>query len=470
MIFKSTIIYLISSLIEKGLMFLLIPIYTRYLTVAEYGEYSLILSILSILVILFSLSLGGSASRFHFDGDQNYLKLHYGNIYALIFLISFSLILLFVIFLLIFEENIKETFIYTYFYHIILIAFLTSFFQIYLQKLQMEYKAFNYMILSISKSIIVAILSIILLVNFDLKIEAILFAMIIGLLSVDIYVFYFLIKNKYKLNLNKSLSKKNISYSKNLVLHNLSSIAIQFIDKFFITYLINISQTGIYSLGAQITIVLSIVTTSINKSLVPKTLESFKSNDHSYIINVSSIVILITILFAILLSLFGPELISLIAPIEYKNSWTVIPFLSFFFVFQMYYYRTAGVLFFKTEATKYVSLTTLLSLILNIILNYFFIKYWGIIGAAIASLLSMMIINYIVILIANHYIKIDFPHFRIHLHIIIGFLISNLNFITTFSILEKSLIYIASIIFLFVLERRNYLLINFIQKAKNEFL
>jgi O-antigen/teichoic acid export membrane protein len=465
MLIKSTIIYLLSSLIEKGIMFILIPIYTRYLTVSEYGEYSLILSILSILVILFTLSLSGSASRFHFDGDENYEKLHYGNIYGLVLLISFTLIILSIIFVKIFETDLKNIFIYNYFYQIVSISLLASIFQIHLQKLQMEYKAFSYGLLSILKSIITTLISIILLVYFNLKIEAILFAMIIGLLSVDIYILYYLIKNNYKLNLNKKLSKKNINYSKNLILHNLSSIAMQFIDKFFITYLVNISQTGIYSLGAQVTIILSIINTSINKSLVPKTLESFKSKNYSYLINLATITILITILFSILLSLFGPELILLIAPILYKDSWTVIPFLSFYFVFQMYYYRIAGILFFKEEATKYISLTTLISLILNIILNYTFIKAWGIKGAAIASLISMAIVNYIVIYISSKYIKISFAHYKIHFYIIVGFIISNINFIYYFQILEKIIIFFLTICFYLFMEYKNPLLNNLIKKV-----
>ena len=48
---------------------------------------------------------------------------------------------------------------------------------------------------------------------------------------------------------------------------------------------------------------------------------------------------------------------------------------------------------------KWVQVTTLLGAILNIILNYFFIGIWGIVGAALASLLTQIFTNFILMAI-----------------------------------------------------------------------
>ena len=72
-----------------------------------------------------------------------------------------------------------------------------------------------------------------------------------------------------------------------------------------------------------------------------------------------------------MLSLFSPEIVNLIAPDEYKNAYLVISILSFYFVVQMYYFMTSSVLFYIEKATKFVSIATITSFILNIILNYF---------------------------------------------------------------------------------------------------
>jgi len=209
---------------------------------------------------------------------------------------------------------------------------------------------------------------------------------------------------------------------------------------------------------------LTVLNTSINKSLVAKTLESFQNRDYTYIASVANIVILVTISAALLLSLFAPEIISLIAPVQYYDAWTIIPSLSFYFVVQMYYYRTCGVLFYIEKATKYVTFTTVFSLAINIILNYIFIQAMGMFGAALATFISIIVVNYLVIYISNKYIKINFTHAKIHAYIIFSYILANINFFVKINLLFKILLFLLFLLLAFYFERKNYLIKNEIKR------
>lgn len=70
-IYKISILYLFTELSIKGASFLLLPLYTRLITPAEYGNIYLLITISNFLTVLFSLTVQFSISRFYFDCRTN---------------------------------------------------------------------------------------------------------------------------------------------------------------------------------------------------------------------------------------------------------------------------------------------------------------------------------------------------------------------------------------------------------------
>jgi len=454
----STSIYFLGTILEKGLAFLLIPLYTHYLSTKDYGILTIIQSLIAINTIIFSLSLNGAASRFHFDGNKLYRQFHYGNIFlsVTIFSVIGSLLLFLVkdkLFLLI--GNVP---IYPYIYFVIVISYTTVIFSLYQLMLQMEHKAIRFVTNNIIKFLLTTLLTVYFILILNKKADGVLLASAIVYIFFTIYIFIQIRKQRIKLNLNKKLLKKNLSYSIYLVPHNLASILNTFLDRFFITNMINISNAGVYALAGQISGVLGIFSIAINRAATPSILKAYKDRNYQYLINLANISIIFIALMTLFVSLFSYEIINLISPQSYHKASNIIPILGFYYVVQMYYFMTVGVLFYKKEATKYVAVATLLSLSLNFIFNYFFIKWWGIQGAAVATLLSIVIVNYIVIFIANRYIVVGFEHKKIHFIIISGFLIANINSLFLLGILLKLVIFFGYMFAILFLERNNPLL------------
>lgn len=453
---KSSLIYFSGTILEKGLAFLLIPLYTHYLSTTEYGILNMIQSVIAIFTIVFSLSLSGAASRFHFDGRERYRQIHYGNLFS--YLTLFSVVG--TLFLWLFKSEIFSLIgnipVYPYIYFVIIISYGSAIFSLYQLMLQMEHQAVEYTKNNLAKFILTTLLSIYFVIYTIKKVDGILLATSMVLIYFLFYIFYSIQKKKIKLNFNKKLIKKNLSYTIYLVPHNLAGVLNNVLDRFYISYMINLSNVGVYALAGQLSSVLGLFSTAINRALTPSILKAYKYKNYRYLKELANIVIIFITILALVLSLFSYDILAFIVPQSYNDANLVISLLSFYAVVQMYYYMTCGVLFYDKRATKYVAMATMLALALNFVLNYFFIQLWGLQGAAGATLISIIIVNYIVIFIADRYIKVGFEHLKIHFFIVIGFLIAHLCYNVLWTI-KISIVFIVLSVFLFM-ERRSLLI------------
>src|SRR5687767_660510 len=86
----SSLIYTATNALQKGAMFLLLPLYTRYLSPGDYGIVAVVTAANSLLVILFTFSLHGAMTRFYFEyrADPEKLKEFWGTQLTAVLLIS----------------------------------------------------------------------------------------------------------------------------------------------------------------------------------------------------------------------------------------------------------------------------------------------------------------------------------------------------------------------------------------------
>lgn len=59
-------IYTITSIFQKGIGFILLPLFTIYMTSEDYGIVSIVNSFVQVLSLLFTLSLNGAVQRYYY--------------------------------------------------------------------------------------------------------------------------------------------------------------------------------------------------------------------------------------------------------------------------------------------------------------------------------------------------------------------------------------------------------------------
>lgn len=225
-----------------------------------------------------------------------------------------------------------------------------------------------------------------------------------------------IIKNFYKQNLYfKFIFNKVVEIIKESLYLWISFVAIivySQIDKLMIARLINIKSTGVYSIALQLIIILGILINPIQSSLYSTMVENSKKESRYYekyqIYN--TLITWLYILFVFISIVLVKNLFKYIYSQEYNQAINIFIILSFGVIFKANsILQNTHIVIFKY--TKYLLAKNILGMIINIILNYILILKYGIIGAAIATVLSQIITLFLIDLLIPNYRK----HFFIQL-------------------------------------------------------
>ncbi|PFD99359.1 flippase [Priestia megaterium] len=249
-------------------------------------------------------------------------------------------------------------------------------------------------------SIIISLLKVIFI---WIKAPLIYFAVTLTLetIFVGIGLIFFLFKNgesifKWKLNVN--LAKYLLGESWPLIITTLGVALYMRIDQIMIGQIIGPYELGIYSVGIKLTEFWYFIPLALANSIFPSVVYLKDSNYNLYMLKLQKFYTVLTwgsIIIAIIVSVFADFIIVLLfgktfaaaSNILTISIWTSV------FVFQ----GTARSKWIINEGLqKYIHWFTIVGLLINVVLNYFLIPIYSIKGAAIASLISQMIIVIII--------------------------------------------------------------------------
>ena len=150
------------------------------------------------------------------------------------------------------------------------------------------------------------------------------------------------------------------------------------------------AQAGIYSLAYSVSMIMTMVNTALMQTIEPWMYKKIKSKQISDISKVAYPAFVVVAGVNILLIAFAPEAIAIFAPTEYYDAIYVIPPVAMS-VFFMFSYNFFAVFEFYYEKTKLIAFATSAGAILNVALNYVFIKMFGYYAAGYTTLLCFII-------------------------------------------------------------------------------
>lgn len=87
-VLENSFFYIFSSLLVKAMGFLLLPIYTLYLTPDDYGVTNLVTGFVNVATFIIAFSLYSAAIRFYADYKENRRKIKrlYGTLISFVFI------------------------------------------------------------------------------------------------------------------------------------------------------------------------------------------------------------------------------------------------------------------------------------------------------------------------------------------------------------------------------------------------
>jgi O-antigen/teichoic acid export membrane protein len=362
---------------------------TTFLTPHDYGIVSIGQVLLFISSILVGLNANAAININFFKLGKNDLKVYISNVIAIC--LTSSLILVVAVFalkpliskLVDFPEN-----------WLLLIAG-TSIFMVLstinLVLWQAEQRPLPYGLMQIAMTILNLMLSLYLIIVLEWKWQGRLAGIIIANVLIGIASLLFVYKRGYlKFRIYKPFIKDALQIGLPLVPHALSGWINTAIGRVFISSMVGMAATGSYTVGYQVGMIMDVLVTSFNKAWSPflfKKLSEDRPAVKLKIVKFTYCYLVAVVSLALLLSLIAPFLFKVFIGKEFQSASKYVAWVSLGFAAQGLYYM-GGLYLMYIKRTKIFAATTFGAALINIVLNYFLIKFNGPLGAAQAMTIS----------------------------------------------------------------------------------
>lgn len=383
---KITMLNILSTFLIQGISIITAPIISRLLDTANYGIVSIYSTWVSIATILFSLQTQATlnvARTEYPDSEQIKYQSSVMFLSFLAFLVSTVLIVVFIKPLaeMLQLEPLMLILMMIQAYGTYCVAMLNG-------KWTYEFKADKNMYLAVLTTVLIMALSIWFITqmpkesNYWGRIAAL--TLVYGICAICITL-YFFIKGKSFFQLQ--YWKFCLPLALPIVLHSISNLILNQSDKMMLQRLCSNSVVGIYSLVVAFSNVMSTIWLALNHSWTPffyeyslnKQLDKIKTHGFNFIR-------LFTVL-SMGFMLLAPEVFRLFAAKEYWDGIPLIPLFVLGAYFVFLYGFPVNYEFFN-KSTKATAVGTMLAGGCNIVLNLIFIKWWGVTGAALATMIA----------------------------------------------------------------------------------
>lgn len=387
---------MIASFLPTLVGFLMLPVYSKYLTPEDYGVVALILSLQSFLPLLMTLQLYSSISRFYFDYKNNSyeLKVFVTTILFLTLLLSSFTLMIMINYL---EEIISFVFPKTIGYNqMFLIGIISSFIvvfnTIFIALLRVQQKALLFMKTSIFLFCISLIINIIEVIIYERGAYGVLEATLISAI-ISFFVYFFIIKSFIVKKINLNMIINPLKYSIPLIPHSLSGLIFMYSDRIILEKYVSLSMIGLYMFSDKIAMAFKIIVNEFNSAFSPYFYEKSKESKEEAIKEVQNIALLFIYFISMLMTivaLFSVELVYVFFDERYFDIWIMIPLLSSAYIFRSLYCFSSSGLFYEKQTTK-VAIITIIAGIVNICINLWLIPIYGIMVAIYTTILSFLI-------------------------------------------------------------------------------
>ncbi|MCB9772157.1 MAG: oligosaccharide flippase family protein [Candidatus Omnitrophica bacterium] len=385
----SSSVYLGTSILDKLIPFLLLPILTRYLEPRDYGTLAIFTAIVTLLNPVIGAGLPIHIQRNFFKISKLELAKLMSN---MLVILSFSTLLgsICLIIYSFFGASIAGIPV-SWVFVILFMASLSMIFQLHQTLLRNEHKVFLFGAFQLSYTATNLILSLILVVLFLMNWEGRALAMFGAALIFGGISFCDISRKGYFVfDYDKKKIKEILKISLPLIPHTLGMMIIFISDRFFIDQMVGKSAVGIYAVGYSFGMIVGMVTDSFNKSWSPWIHEKFHSITDEMKLKIVRFTYLYQIgivVFALIMSAISIFLLRFMTAESYHGAAIFIPWIALGYAMDGMYKMVSHYLIHLGK-TNFLGFSTFFAASINLILNYFLIKANGAIGAAQATLIA----------------------------------------------------------------------------------
>ncbi|AZQ85458.1 hypothetical protein EKO29_16575 [Colwellia sp. Arc7-635] len=391
---KNTPWYLLSSFTTKAMGFILIPLFTNYLSVEEFGTLSSLESLGRILPIFISLYLDAAFNRFYYterNASRKRVSILFSSHFWFILFWGGVVCFLTIILYPYITSDLTNVTLYTF----LVVVFTQLFSQLAIMVTliwRANLLAKRLAIFQITISIITVILTIYLLIIAQFGWEARVYAL--GGMAVFqfLVLMYFSIQNKWlKFHIDFNVLSRSLKFCLPLVPNIAAGWIAMFSDRLILAHYDKLGEVGVYSIAAQVAMLMYVVNDAVTKVQGPIAMSGLVDDKSVAKNNMANFVIgylTFCIVFYLSLVLFSQEILVYFTNLDYVEAYRLVPILGAVYIFSGVYRVFTNVISFHNK-TWLISAAAFFQAFINIALNYLFIPKYGMYAAAYSTLLSM---------------------------------------------------------------------------------
>lgn len=387
--FKDSAIYGFGKFLAYGIGFFLIPVYTHVFAPTEFGIVDLLNTFARLALLTVALEVAQAVIRFLPDATDQEERVAYSSTalwfsvaaYGVFTVIGWLGAETFSAWLIGLEGEAHA------FRVALLMIWAAGIFNLMQNQLRWQAKSVKYTIASIVDTVISLGLTIVLIVWMGVGIEGVFWGQLIGLLA-GIAVAYVFSRGEFRFMFRWSKLREMLRFSLPLVPSGIAVFVYLYIDRLTINALLTTADVGIFGVGYRIASIVSLLMFGFQISMMPLVYQHYRDpQTPRNLANIFRYFVAGALLMVVGLSLFSREIISILTTPEYLSAWVVVPFLVPATLLSNMYIFAPGLGIAKR--TGAIAMINVGGAVLNTILNLLLIPSLGILGAALATLISM---------------------------------------------------------------------------------
>lgn len=386
---RAAIWYVCCNVLQRGISVITTPIFTRLLTVEQYGIYTLYNSWFNILIHFTSLSLFfASFNNAMIKFEQNrseYISAMQG--LTTVLTLAFFLLYWF------FRQFWNQLFGLPTLLMVLMFVQLLVFpaFQFWSGRQRFEYHYRGLVLLTLAQCILNPVVGVIAVMATEYKVEARIASMVaVEVLFAGGLMLYQFVRGRCFFN--RGYWKFGLWFNVPLLPHYLSGYVLGQGDRIMIEKMVGTREVGIYGLAYQIGALMSMVTSALNAGFTPWLYERYRNREWGEVRKTATVLCVLLLIPLLLVVLLAPELVWFFGAgaSEYQEAAYVIPPISAS-VFFIFLYQLFNTVEFYYAQRSYITLSSVLAAVLNILLNLVFITLFGYIAAGYTTLVCYIL-------------------------------------------------------------------------------
>ena len=409
---SNTVVFAVGNILVKLIAFFLMPVYTLALTTEEYGVSELLNSTTEIIIPLVTVCIIEALYRFSIDKNADYKSL---------FANSFRIIVVGDIVVTIGCIISKIIFSYEYAFYFWSLYICTTFYKMTTQFARGLGHVKRYAFYGVLNSLSLVICNIIFLLILHGGIGAYLssFTIAYGIAGVVAFIMskeykYFSLKKGDTQQLREML-RYSIPSIPNMISWWINSVS----DRYILMLFWNASVVGLYTAASKLPAMMNLISSIFQQAWQYSTAKEIESEDKTdFFSTVLRGYLYICMCACAGLILFNKVICRILLKTEFYNAWRFVPLLLFAAMFgciSTYF----GTFYQALKKNTMLMISTVAGAIINIILNFVLIPFYGEVGAAIATVISYIVVTVVRVIDLRKKVQLDVQWWRVFVQIVI---------------------------------------------------